>query len=217
MEDHSQKNTEKIMDFLINKISDKFNANTLKPLIDQVFNLSEKIIIHLPALLPSYIKYYQDIIEKEIKAANIDSSSKILHIGCGSIPASSILLAKKTHAHLLCIDKDAHAIQNAKTCIDIMGASNHIEVQNTDASTKNLKPYRVILISQGITPKKEVLETIAKHLSPDQIILLRSFSQQNTLHSSDQFLKNQYQIRGILSHKNHGSTTSIVLQKKTTP
>ena len=60
--------------FLLNDISDKFDAIALKSLVDLLFKISEKVIIHFPKFLPFYIEYYADIIEQEISMINIKNS-----------------------------------------------------------------------------------------------------------------------------------------------
>ncbi|OYT28177.1 hypothetical protein B6U98_05435 [Thermoplasmatales archaeon ex4572_165] len=200
--------------FLLNDISDKFDAISLKSLVDFLFKISEKIIIHFPKFLPFYIEYYADIIEQEISMINMTDSASILHIGCGSIPASSILLAKKTQAKILGIDLDFHAIKKAKICIKNMGLTKRVVVKQMDALKSDLSSHKIILISQGIIPKEIFMQKLADNLSLDQIIVLRSFSQDKSLDPSDEFLKNSYNILDIFCHKKHGSTTSIVLKKK---
>jgi precorrin-6B methylase 2 len=200
--------------FLLNEIFDKFDAIALKKLVDNLFTFSEKIIIHYPRLLPFYIDYYDDIIDNEIQIAQITSETKLLHIGCGSIPASIILLARKTGAIVQGIDKDKQAIENARICIQNLGISQSIDIRQGDALQMNILAYDVILISQGIVPKKHFLITLSKKLTKDHLIILRSFSTDHTLDAHDQFLMNHYAIQQIFSHNIHGSTVSIFLKKK---
>ena len=200
--------------FLLNDISDKFDPIALKSLVDFSFKISEKIIIHLPKILPFYIEYYADIIEQEISMINIKNSDSILHIGCGSIPASSILLSKKTQANILGIDLDDHAIKKAKICIKNMGLTKRVDVKQMDALKSDLSSYEIILISQGIIPKEDFMQKLTDKLSADTIVILRSFSQNGSLDSSDNFLHEYYNIEEIFCHKKHGSTSSIILKKK---
>ena len=145
---------------------------------------------------------------------NIKNSASILHIGCGSIPASSILLAKKTQAKIIGIDLDDHAIKKAKKCIKNMGLTKRVIVKKMDALKSDLSQYEIILISQGIIPKEGFMQKLADTLSLDQIIILRSFSQDESLNPSDNFLHNYYDIIDIFCHKKHGSTSSIILKKR---
>ena len=209
-----KKKLQAFLSFLLNDIGDNFDAIALKSIVDNLFIITEKTIIHFPRFLPFYINYYQDIIDQEIKIANITSKSLILHVGCGSIPASSMLLAQKTNASVVGIDRDAHAIRKAKICIKNLNLSDKVTVKTKDATQINLASFDVILISQGIMPKQVFLKQLSKKISNTQLIILRSFSQHHSLDDQDKFLKDYYSIKDIFCHTAHGSTTSIILQKK---
>ena len=209
-----QKKMQSVLYYLLNDICGKFDAIALKSFIDYLFVLSEKIIIHFPKMLPLYIDYYNDIIDQESNIAQITSISKVLHVGCGSIPASSILLAEKTKASIIGMDKDDRAIRNAEICLQNLGMSQKVKVKKTDSLEMDLSEFDVILISQGIIPKEDFMQKLADKLSVDTIVILRSFSQDELLDSSDNFLHDCYNIIDIFYHKKHGSTSSIILKKK---
>jgi precorrin-6B methylase 2 len=205
---------QRVLFFLLMNIGNKFDAISLKRFVDYLFILSEKILIHFPMLLSYYINYYDDIIDHEIEIAKLNSSSKILHVGCGSIPASSILLAKKTGASVLGIDKDEYAITYAKTCVKNLNLLSQVDIKKQNALQMNLSAFDVILISQGIIPKKQFLQELTKNIGNSQCIILRSFSLNEELDDQDSFLTSYYSIYQIFHHKDHGSTISIFLQKK---
>ena len=201
-----------LMFFLLNDVGNKFDANALKSVVDKLFILSEKLVILFPSFLPYYINYYDDIIDKEIKVAQITKESSVLHVGCGSIPASSILIAIKTGAYVHGIDKDAKAVKKAARIIHQMEAS--FEVEFNDALTMNLSGFTVILISQGIQPKQSFLKELSKKLSSDQMVILRSFSSDAAIDETDTFLYDFYEITDIITHTTHGSTVTIIMKKK---
>ena len=95
-----------------------------------------------------------------------------------------------------------------------MGMTKRVVVKQMDALKSDLSSYETILISQGIMPKEEFMQNLSDNLSVDQIVILRSFSQDESLDPSDNFLHNYYNIVDIFCHKKHGSTSSIILKKK---
>ena len=207
--------TFKALIFFLNDIGDKFDTLALKRLVDFVFMVTEKILIHFPRYIGFYIRYYDDIIEHEISIAKMSHSSKIIHIGCGSIPASSILLAQKTGGFVLGIDRDQHAVDHARRCIADSGLSKQVDIRKDDAALdSDLSSFDVILISQGIAPKEPVLQALSKKIIDDHIIILRSFSTSESLEEQDLFLSDYYTIHQVFHHKIHGSTISIFLKKK---
>jgi precorrin-6B methylase 2 len=208
--------TSKVLFFFLNDIGDKFDALALKRLVDYLFVFSEKILIHFPSLIQFYIMYYDDIIDHEIRIANISNQSRILHVGCGSIPASSILLAQKTDGFVLGIDKDQHAVDHARRCVAEMGLSKQVDIKRNEALGDDLSLFDVILISQGIVPKEPVLQAISTRISNGQVIILRSFSTGESLDEQDKFLSEYYTIHDVFHHTIHGSTISIFLKRKNT-
>ena len=52
--------------------------------------------------------------ENEITIAKISNKDKILHVGCGPIPATSIFIVKKTNADVTSIDKNLQSIKLEK-------------------------------------------------------------------------------------------------------
>lgn len=209
-----KKNLRSFVFLFLNDISDKFDANALKGIVDIAFIVTEKIIIHFPSILPLYVEYYSDIIDHEIKLTHMDQTTSVLHVGCGSIPASSMLLAQKCNAKVTGIDRDEKAVKKARICVENNGLSHQIDIQQKDALQMDLLSYNVILISQGIIPKESFLKELSKHISSDQILILRSFSRDGAIDDADKFLNQYYAIVQIYHHTNHGETVSIILQKK---
>ena len=153
-----------ILYFLLNEIFDKFDVIAFKKIVDYLFTFSEKIIIHYPRILPFYIDYYDDIIDNEIQIAQITSETKILHIGCGSIPASIILLAKKTGA---IISAEDHSIigglgsaisetlvKNYPVPMEFVGINN--QFGQSGAAEKLMQHYRLL--------PKDIISAVKKSL-----------------------------------------------------
>ena len=86
----------KAVNFILKKIGIKFDAFKLKKTVDFGFVIVEKIIVKLCKLQTFYLDFYKEMVDTEIKLASISKDDKILQVGCGPIPATSILLAKKS-------------------------------------------------------------------------------------------------------------------------
>jgi precorrin-6B methylase 2 len=196
-------------------ISKKIDVSTLKKLVDFIFERVEDIVIRLDKLLPLYLKYYEDLIDKEIRLANITNNSYVAHIGCGPIPSSSILVAKKTGAKVVGIDKNPYAVKNAQKCISMFPFKENIEIKNAEASDFSINDFDAILISHGIDNIDNFLENISKSVKRNAIILLRTFSSNSGgLSESDAYLNDIFKVIEIVNHKNHGSVITVKLLKK---
>ena len=129
----------KIIDFLLKKIGVKLDPNKLKKFIDFGFIFIEKIIVNLDKLYPIYFDFYDEMIKNEIILADISKSKKVLHIGCGPIPATSILLVKKSGVHVTGIDKNPRSVNQARLCVIKTGISDKIQIENKDAKNFSIE------------------------------------------------------------------------------
>lgn len=195
-------------------ISKKIDISILKKFVDYIFEKVEYIVINLEKLIPIYLLYYEDLIDKEIKLANISKISNVVHIGCGSIPSSSILIAKKTGANVTGIDKNPSAVKKALYCISKYSFINNINIKNAEASDFAIEDFDVILISHGIDKIEIFLNILSKTMKNDATIILRTFSlKQGDLSETDLFLKDIFKVDKIVNHPNHGSVISVKLLK----
>ena len=68
-------------------------------------------------LLPFYLDFYRDMVKKEISFGRITSKNNILHIGCGPIPATSILITEITNANVTGIDNNNRSTIDAENLV----------------------------------------------------------------------------------------------------
>ena len=101
------------------ELGDKFNVKSLKKTMDFLYVIFEKICIKFEIISKYYLDLYQELIDKEIKMAGISSVDTILVVGCGSLPTTSVLIAKKTNAIVKGVDIDPRAINNALFPVNI--------------------------------------------------------------------------------------------------
>ncbi len=199
---------------ILNEFSNKFNNNFLKKISDIIFIFSEKITLKLDYFLKYYISYYNDIIDKEIILASISKTDSIIHIGCGSIPASSILIAQKKNSKIICIDKDIKAVKNAEFCVKKLGLNEKIQIKQSEAVDFDFNKFDVILISQGITLNEIFLKNLS-NIPKNTRIIFRTFSSETgDLDESDIILENIFNIKQIIKHEKHGKVISIMLTVK---
>jgi 16S rRNA G527 N7-methylase RsmG len=205
----------KIVHFFLQKISVKFNAQKLKKFIDLSFIIVEKILIKFKKLHPLYFSFYDDMIQKEINLANISKDDKILHIGSGPIPASSILLAKISGAQVTSVEKNLQSVKQALSLICEIGISDKVQIQYTDAIHFPVEKFDIIVISQGISSYKELLEYISKSMKDDARVIFRTSSSLNgEIAQSDLFIKELFNVRKIVAQEKNGLLISILLLKK---
>ena len=164
----------KINDFIFQKIGVKLDYHKLKKYIDFGFIVIEKAIINLPKLSFLYFDIYEDMIDNEITLAGISKDKSVLHIGCGPIPVTSILLTKKTNAKIIGIDNNSHSIKKAKIYVKNSGFSDKIQIKHADAKDFPIENFDVIIVSQGVKPIKEILMHISKSMKDHALVIYRT-------------------------------------------
>ena len=205
-----------IVSFFLKTFSRNMNAFALKFISDYMFIIVEKIIVKLPSLLLPYITYYEDIVDNEILLAKITKQDTVLHIGCGPLPSTSLLVTKKTGAHTIGIEKNTLSVQDAQYCVHAVHQENQIQIHHANALTYAMQSYHVIIVSQGIEPRYEVLEHIANTMGPDTRVIFRTFSSTDGgITTQDAVLITLFTVGTIVSHPQHGILISILLSKKT--
>ena len=203
------------LSLFLKNFSKKMNGLFVKKLADFIFSIGEKIIIKMDELLPLYIRYYEDIIDEEIKMAGISNSDNILHIGCGPVPSTSVLITQKTGATVVGIDKNISATKGAKSCIKMINRDDKIQIQHANALNYKVQDFDIIMFSQGVEPRYKILENISKSMKSNTRLIFRTVSSvDGELTDHDSIIKKLFKISRTISHKNHGLLISVLLLKK---
>ena len=202
-----------ISNFLKN-FNESMNMIELKKLGDYTFYLAEKIILNYKKLIPFYIKFYEEIVKEEIKMANISSDDKILHIGCGSIPATSIIITKETGANIIAIDIDSYSSQKAKQFIKQNKNLKNILIKNADGAEYSTAEFDTILISDGVKKLYNILKNISESLRKNTKVIFRiTILNNENFKLDDHNLSSIFEIKEIKTHKSYGNLSSILLRK----
>lgn len=120
---------------------------------------------------------YEKIIGKEyeieIDKFNLENSKNILHIGCGAYPITALVLAKKTSANIVSIDKDPIAIKFAKKIISKKKLNKKIKINIGNGEKFPVKNYDTIILSSCSSPKKKILKHIFNNADLNTKIIVR--------------------------------------------
>jgi len=201
--------------FFVEKIGVKLDPHKLKKFIDLGFIITEKILFKFQKLRPLYFDFYDEMTENEIKLANISKDDVILHIGSGSIPATSILLAKKVGAQVTSIDNDIRSVKQAISCVSEAGVADKVQIKYADANSFPADKFDVIIISQGTRPYKELLQHISQSMKDDARVIFRtSSSPSGEIVQKDLFIKDMFKIGKIVAQEKNGLLISILLKRE---
>ena len=205
----------KFVNYILENVGVKFNAHKLKKIIDFNFVVIEKVIVRLVKLYPVYLDFYEGIVLNEVILAGITRSDRILHIGCGPIPATSILLVRKTQANVTGIDINQSSVKQAQKLVVMSNLQDVIQIKHADAKDFSVSNFDIIVISQGVKPYDKILNNISKEMKKDAKVIFRTSSTPTgEISQKDLFLKDIFKIERIVAQKKNATLISVLLLKK---
>ena len=133
----------------------------------------EKVSAQFPSLTKGFIRYYEPVIEEEIRLGEISREDKILFIGGGAIPATAYGIHGKTGAAIDVIDRDSCAVRCAEKLTERLGLSKGIRVFREDGKRIDTKGYTVVLIALQACPQKEIVENALSNSKEGTRVIVR--------------------------------------------
>jgi protein-L-isoaspartate O-methyltransferase len=197
------------------KISPKFRPGTLKTIWDLIFVIFEKTAYHFKDISSIYIDIYEEMVDNEINIAGISKKDNVLVIGCGSIPATSILLFKKTSANIVSIDRDTNAVKKAEDLLKKEKLENDIKIMNVDGIKYPIKNFSVIFLLFGVKKPEEIFKRIVENAATDTKIIFRTTPDKNgNIDNKKMSLLKYFQIKDSVLSKSWGPVYSLLLFKR---
>ena len=197
------------------QIGTKFRTDVLKFFWDIFFVVLEKIGFKFDVISSNYIKLYDDIVEKEICMAKISSKDRILVIGCGSLPATTALIAMKTKAEITTIDVDSRAVHEASYFFKNLNLERQITVEHADGLKYPISKFDVIFVLYGVQQQKEILNYLAENMQDTTKIIFRTVCDtQGRLSNKSIDVSRLFLVKDHVSSEYLGSVDSLLLLKK---
>lgn len=197
------------------ELGGKFDAKSFKKIMDFLYVIFEKICIKFKTISIYYMSLYQELIDKEIKMANISKSDKVLVIGCGSLPTTSVLIFNKTDSDVNGIDIDPIAIKNASEYLERIGLKNNINLELADGLTYPIDKYDVIFVLYGIGTHQDILQLIANNMKESARVVFRtSISDEKELRNDTKKLSKWFDVKSHIVSKTLFPVGSYMLLKQ---
>lgn len=155
----------------------------IKKTLDKFYYVCELICHRVSIFSKIYVKFHEDSVKKEIQMAQITKSDKILHMGCGAIPYTAIIINKEIKANVVGIDNRKRIIDYANKFVErYFPSNNSIKFEFADGKKYNITDFDVILISYGITNQEQVLENVIKNIKKDARVIIRCSTTEKNEH-----------------------------------
>lgn len=200
-----ENHTRDFLDFLSEK---KENLIRIKNYI--YWYVVELMIIKHEFFLKLYPKGWKNLFRKEMEMAHISKNDRVLHIGCGPFPITAITIEKMTDASVVAIDNNHKAVELAKKYIKKRNIKN-IKIELGNGTNYPAKDFDIIIITNAVVPRKQVLDNIFKTSNSNCKIICRE-----TEHTKNSIKKYISFYEGIISKKiedNVNWNSYIILKK----
>jgi trans-aconitate methyltransferase len=133
----------------------------------------EKKVAGNRTLMSFYANYYHQVIDNEIKLASITAKDRVLNIGCGAIPFTALLTARKTGARVWAIDCDKTAVKVAQRCVVAQQLEHLVTVMHLDGTENIPIDFDVAIVALQAKPKKAILDNLLKSGSAQARLVFR--------------------------------------------
>ncbi len=183
----------------------------LQYLHNKLLRIVEKIFSRSDVLTRFYIAVQERTVLEEFSQFDLGTNSRVLIMGCGSIPNTIISLARNKKWKIVGIDRDLAAVENARKIVREYGLKN-VDIERADGMEVDLKGYNLIVVALGIEPKNRVLERISKDADSGTYILCRTAGAFSKI-----FGRENLKIDGLKTIKHYrrkDGTGSIIFVKK---
>ena len=177
---------------------------------DRMFIKIEKILSS-SFLRNAYIKFFERATLEEFEMVGIDENSKVLHIGCGSLPNTLISLARNLKASYVGIDVDEEAVKIARNLIKKYKIKD-VAIEKGDALSYPLHNFDVIIISYGVEPKEDVFKRLRDETKDDvKIVYRKQWDFMDAIYGVKEILPEGFKVKSF--HKRRDMIKSYLLEK----
>jgi len=180
----------------------------IKTFLDRLYYVYEVFSHHLPLFAEAYVKFHEPSVKKEIAMLQLSSSDKVLHIGCGAIPYTSIVMAREIGAQVIAIDHKSRVVKLSTYYIKQRKLLDLVTIKKEEGKTCGVSGFDVIIISYGIANQDVVLQHVIDSSKAGSRILLRRSTAKNHAALVNEFSTNHVHL--LLTQE------SILLVKKET-
>jgi len=197
-------------------IGSKLKLGSLKFFMNISFVFFEKIAFKFPKISSIYLDMYEEIVEKELSMINPSKEDSMLVIGSGTLPATSIIIARKTNAKITAIDIDENAVKEARKYIKNLNLEKNINVVQGNGVNFSLIDFDIIFVLYGMRQQKEMIDNLSKNIKQSTKVILRTILKDGKALIDDVYLdlSEYFVIDKNVQSQCFGIVDSILLKKK---
>ena len=155
-------------------MTSQYRNRKKKHFMDSMIRRLEKFLSKYRSLTWLYTCFFQKMTIDEFEMVNLPKGSRVINVGCGSLPHTLLILARVKDWDFVGIDRDKDAVEKAKKVVDHYGRSSRIKIHCGNGLDFDISSFDLIIFSHGVEPKLEVLKVLGDKMSPSSMILYRT-------------------------------------------
>jgi protein-L-isoaspartate O-methyltransferase len=153
-----------------------------------------------------YFKNYLDLVKDEVPLARVKETDKVLFVGSGALPLTSIIMSKVTGCKSYCFDIDKEACDLSKKLVEKIGLDNSVFIINKDGRDADLSEFNVIIIASLVEAKRELTSKIVKENISGRVVIRSAEGIRILLYDK---VKNE-ELKGLIIKKRVEPTVSTI-------
>ncbi len=117
-------------------------------------------------------RFYGGMVGRELQLAAIRPGGRVLHIGCGPYPFTSLALARHGFT-VLAVDSDPAAIRAARRAAAASGLGHRLQFQQARGQDCSCSGFDAIWVSLHVSPQDQVLSHCLQSMDPTCRLVFR--------------------------------------------
>lgn len=147
-------------------------ARKSKSLHDVAFRWFEKVIAET-FIGAIYTAFFRQMTISEFRMADIQPEHRIIHVGCGSVPNTLLILAEAFEGSYVGIDRDAAAVARARHMVRRRCLEQKVAIEERDALAMDYGGFDLIILSLGVEPREAILAAMRESMGKGAKIVAR--------------------------------------------
>jgi len=107
---------------------------------------------------------YEALVRDQIEAMHIPAHSTLIFIGCGSVPASLVLMSRLYGIRSVGLENSSEAVELSRKVIQRLGLEKKIEIVHGDDSDLEKLDWGAVLVSALAEPKARIFQSLRQVL-----------------------------------------------------
>ena len=145
-----------------------------------------------------YTAFFRQMTINEFQMACIRPDHRVLHVGCGSVPNTLLILAEALPALYVGIDRDSVAVDRAREMVQEYGLEQRVMIEEDDALTVDYSSFDLIILSLGVEPREAILAAMRESMQSDaKIVARKPWDFMDRLYGRKEFIPLGFRIVGV--------------------